>query len=292
MSPTQAETITLSLTSESFLSVTGACADPLGPYGPYIRSLPPDEIQAVLDALGFSELPPPCTGPESVAGLTGTLELEITPQGLNTPATISVLSADIGLQDTLNLEFDLGFLGRILTDVESGHLNVHTQGSPVAVQPNGSFSLANHEFLLDGGSAHLSATGAIGNSFTPTVVNLSTQPAILSVGTYVEGQGVQSLDLQGILDGGIGSQGENIVQLALPLSLFITPGEFDEEMGAIGYDNLDGMIIATGTSSFAVPATSFFVVPEPSTLMLAMLGLPLLGLLSLRTRKRKFAARA
>ncbi len=287
----QAETITLTLTTESYLSATGVCGDPLGPLGSIIRSATPEQQQAILATMGLDELPPPCEGPVSVVLLSGTIDLELTSEGVQTAATVAVLGSDVVAEDVLNLELDLGLLGNILTDLESVQLNVASQEPPVEVQGDGTFALANSEFTLNGGTAQVSGEGAIGGLIPVTDVDLATTPVILPQGRFVdsglEGSGVDSVDLQGILDGSYGSLGVNEVRLVLPIALIFTPKFFDDNLAPGGfYSNINGLIVATGTSPFPVPPSSLLVVPEPSTLLLAVVAVPLLGVAGYRSRKR------
>lgn len=283
----RAETITLTLAPESFVATEGACYDPLGALGPVIRSNP-ELSQAYVESMGLTELPPPCDEPESgIVGLSGSIELEITPASLNGNTSVAIQSADIAADELVSLVFDLEFLGSMVTEIDGLHLGITAPaGLPQSlseVNPDGTFSLAAQEFSIDGGIATSEMFGPLAGAFddypeSAGPFDLSISPLPLIPAEYHPSQGLNPVELNGILDGDPVT-GEILMYIPFSLALWIgdaAPGVFGD--GFPPHANFEGMIVATGTSPFALPPSSLLTVPEPSTMVMGLSAVLLLGL--------------
>ncbi len=295
----QAEIVTLTLTSDSFIANDGACYDPLGIFGSLIRGNPEAE-QAYLDATGFEELPPLCLDPGSgTVGLSGTIDIELTPAGPGTNASVAFLNADIVADGIVRNTFN-SFAGDVFNEIDGARLNIRTPTGPpppsTEINDDGTFSLTPHEFSFDGGISSVSGTGALGFLIdqSPTTVpfDLATNPIELSQ-AISRTTGLDPLNLTAIIDGSGSVQGSYEFRLFIPFTLGFFVEEVAEDLVKIFpvvlgdfSTSFDGVIIATGSSSFPVPPSSLLVVPEPSTLLLAVVAVPLLGVAGYRSRKR------
>lgn len=288
----RAETITLSLAPESFVATEGACYDPLGALGPVIRSNP-ELSQAYVESMGLTELPPPCDEPASgIVGLSGSIELEITPASLNGNTSVAIQSADIAADELVSLVFDLEFLGSMVTEIDGLNLGITAPaGLPQSlseVKPDGTFSLAAQEFSIDGGIATSEMFGPLAGAFddypeSAGPFDLSISPLPLIQAEYVKSNSLdpaelRPLDVNGILHGDPVT-GPIIMYIPFSLALWIgdaAPGVFGD--GFPPHANFEGMIVATGTSPFALPPSSLLTVPEPSTMVMGLSAVLLLGL--------------
>lgn len=293
----------LTLTPESFVaSEEGVCYDPLGGLGALIRS-DPELSQAYAESMGLTELPPPCDGPEvGTVGLSGSMEVEITPASLESNTSVAIRSADIAVDELLKLYFNLGFFGEVNTQIDSAHLNIHAPTtSPQAlseVNPDGSFSLDSHEFSIDGGIANSTTIGVYESVFDedpgaggPLDLTENPIPLIHQIRSSSNLQLVD-VEINGILDGGPGP-GELRVYIPFALRLPIPDAvpAFSETVPA-SWARFEGMIVATGTSPFAMPPSSLLTVPEPSTMVMGMSAVLLLGFVGWRTHGRSLRSRS
>mgnify|MGYP007073215563 CR=1 FL=1 len=296
-----AETVTLTLTPDSFIANTGACYDPLGVVGTIIRN-DPQLTQAYLDANGLDELPPACVDTASgLVGLSGTIQLELAPPSPGTNTSVVVTSADVLADSIVQTDFLFSFQGQLLNDIDGAHMNITPGGPPgslAELDQAGTFSLASQAFAFDGGISTVSGVGPMASLLATRYpdlqpLDLATEPVELQQAErLLEGQPLVPVDLRGFLHGETTLTGQHQVTLYLPFTLGYDLEEISPEINAdfqvfADYNtSFDGMIVATGISPFPVAPSSLLVVPEPSTIWLAAMALPLLFADRRRTRNR------
>lgn len=251
------------------------------------KGLPPTEQQKLLDSLGLDEISFPVSVPSGIAGLSRSIDIELTLPGAGSNPSIAFLGSSILADGILQTDASIGFIGGVIHRVDGAVLSVDTQGGPPApvfeVNNDGSFALAPHQFSMIGGTSTIEATGPFSGLLAGDPLNvpldLSTAPLDLQQGTAVPNRSnIDPFALNAILTGS-NIDGTHEVELYIPFTLAYTiyPVAGDVAQGIlIGTDrsvSFDGVIVATGTSSFTIPQSSLLVVPEHSTLLMAMIGL-------------------
>ncbi len=300
---TLAETITLTVSAESFVADSGASYDPIGgPLRLILEDKSPEEQQEFLNALGYDDFPPFVSTPSGIVGLSGSIDIELTPPGAGSNPSIAFLGSTILADGVLQNQGSLGFLGSLLSRIDDAVLGIGTSGGPpppgIEINNDGTFALTPHQFSLIGGISTIEGVGPLAGVVNDDPLNvpldLSTSPIDLVYGRpdSSDAQVLEPLELNAILSGSSNLNGTNEVELYIPFTLAYSLHQVGGEIGN-GFLNandrwvsLDGVIVATGTSSFPIPQSSLLVVPEPSTLLMAMIGVPLFAVAFFRSYRR------
>ncbi len=301
---TRAETITLTVSAESFVADTGALYDPVLVFRHAMSNMSPEEQLEYLNGFGFEyeEVPAVVTVPSGMVGLSGSIDIELTPPGAGSNPSFAILGSSILADGVLENQGYLGFFGSVLNQIEDAVFSIGTLGgSPapgIELNNDGTFALTPHQFSLIGGISTLEGVGALASFVNDDPLNVpldvSTAPFDLVQGgvgnSYHE---IIPLSLNAILSGSSNLDGSHTVELYIPFSLAYNLKQVGlDELGGDTFNLIspatafDGVIVATGTSSFAIPQSSLLVVPEPSTWLMAMIGAPLFAVAVLRNRKR------